>query len=196
MLDMDGKAAGSAFFDLCPPPSRPNEDKVEYLVERLFSEDHLRFILRDHALFYQFLVFVNTFKPQYAATLVRYLEMQKAMNAVEYANAIASQIRWPSHKDHYRYSHLPAATEEAHFLDYAKKELKVLCTEVLPAFITNTLVTLVAECVARDITGQAIPAMMNGVGTVADVFCLTDPSQPDNPMIYASEGWYLLVSKI
>jgi len=74
------------------------------------------------------------------------------------------------------------------FAEYAAKELSLLCSEALPAFITHTLVGVVTECVAKDITGQGIPALQDLVGNLAEVFCLTDPSQPDHPMIFASEG--------
>lgn len=46
----------------------------------------------------------------------------------------------------------------------------------------------VTDCVARDITGDTVPAIADLVGSLADVYCLTDPSRKDNPIIYASEG--------
>lgn len=33
-----------------------------------------------------------------------------------------------------------------------------------------------------------MPAIRDMVGSLAEVFCLTDPGLPDNPIIYASEG--------
>lgn len=44
------------------------------------------------------------------------------------------------------------------------------------------------DCVSKDITGQAIPVVRDLVGNLAEVFCLTDPSVHDNPIIFASEG--------
>lgn len=188
MARIDPKADDSTFFELHPPPSKAKEEKLEYLAERLFSEDHLQFILRDHSLFSQLSVFVNNFMPQHAPTLVRYLEIEKALKAIEYANAVASKIRWAAPKDYYKVSRLPAATADTHFKEHAKKDLKVLHTEVLPAFITHNLVNIVVDCVTRDITTQAIPVIMDLVGKLAEVFCLTDPSLEDNPIIYASDG--------
>lgn len=68
------------------------------------------------------------------------------------------------------------------------QDLETLCNEVLSAFITQTLVSTVYDCVVRDITGNTVPAMSDLLGGLAEVFCLTDPSLEDNPIIFASEG--------
>jgi hypothetical protein len=190
ILDPEPKPGEPAFFDLRPPQSNASHVKLEDLVKRLFSHEHLHFIIADQALFYRFCIFVNRFKPYLAPTLVRYLEMRKAMKAIEYANAVARKIRWPSHTDHCKFSKLSAATTDVRFDDYANTELRLLCTEVLPAFITHSLVSFTVDLVARDITGDAVPVMQDLVGNLAEIFCLTDPSLPDNPIIYASEGKY------
>jgi len=78
----DPDSAESAFFDLHPPASTASHVKIEDLVQRLLSEEHLHFILGDHGLFYKFSTFLNRFKPNLIPTLVRYLEMRKAMKAV------------------------------------------------------------------------------------------------------------------
>lgn len=49
------------------------------------------------------------------------------------------------------------------------------------------------DCVSKDITGQAIPVVQDLVGNLAEVFCLTDPSVHDNPIIFASEGKFDLI---
>lgn len=77
---------------------------------------------------------------------------------------------------------------DVRFEEYSAKELSVLCSEALPAFVTHTLVGVITELVAKDITGQGILALQDLVGNLAEVFCLTDPSQTDNPIIFASEG--------
>lgn len=176
------------FFDLHPPTSLASRIKIEDIAKRLFSAEHLHFILGDHALFSKFSSFLNSYKPSLIPTLIRYLEMRKAMKATEYANAIASSIRWPSHTDHCKFMRMQAATTNVGFEDYAAGELNLLCSEALPAFITNMLVNVVTDCVSRDITGQGIPVMRDLVRNLGEVYCLTDPSVHDNPIIFASEG--------
>lgn len=178
----------SQFFDLKPPIPHTGNGKIEDLAKRLFSDEHLLFILQDHALFQKFSMFINRFRPHLVPTLVRYLEMRKAMKAIEYANAVARNVPWPSHTDFCKFSTVQAAALDVRFDDYAAKELSLLVKEALPAWVTHNLTNIVIECVAKDITGHGMPALQDLVGNLAEVFCLTDPSVHDNPIIYASEG--------
>ncbi|KAM3088176.1 hypothetical protein ACMFMG_002234 [Clarireedia jacksonii] len=148
----------SQFFDLQPPTPHALNVKIEDLAKRLFSNEHLLFILQDHALFQKFSIFINKFKPHLVPALVRYLEMRKAIKAIEYANAVAQKIRWPFLK------------------------------EALPAWVTYNLTNIVIDCVTKDVTGYGVPLWQDLVGNLAEVFCLTDPSVHDNPIIYASKG--------
>lgn len=42
----------------------------------------------------------------------------------------------------------------------------------------------------QEITGQGTPVMRELVNGLAEVYCLSDPSLPDNPIVYASEEFY------
>lgn len=176
------------FFDLQPPAHNPDYVRIEDVMRQLISAEHLHFILGDHVLFHRFSSFLNKYRTHLVPTLIRYLEMRKAMKAIEYANAIVRTIRWPSHTDFLKLSRVQAATADARFEDYAARELLLLCTEALPAFVTYTLIAVVGDCVAKDLTGQSIPIVKDLVGNLGEVFCLTDPSIHDNPIIFASEG--------
>jgi hypothetical protein len=178
----------SGFFDLHPPSSSAKDVKVEDLVKQMFSADHLHFILGDRVLFYKFSTFLNRFKPNLVPTLIRYMEMRKAMKAIEYANSVARKIRWPSQTDYTKFARVQAASADVRFEDYAEGELSLLCTDALQAFVTFTLVNTVVDLVAKDITDNSAPVMQDLVENLAEVFCLTDPSVHDNPIIYASEG--------
>lgn len=82
----------------------------------------------------------------------------------------------------------PAASIDMRFEARAKKAFHQLVTEALPAYITQALVKIVTESMIREITGATIPVMQELVGGLAEVFCLSDQSLNDNPIIYASEG--------
>jgi len=186
--DTEVEGQKSEFFNLQPPTTLPTGMKIEDLAKRLFSADHLHLILQDHGLFYRFSTFLNQFKPRLVPTLIRYLEMRKAMKAIEYANSVSRTIRWPSHAEDFKSMKLQAAVVEVRFEDDANGELQLLCGEALPAFITHSLVDVVVGLVSNDLTGQAVPALKSLVGNLAEVFCLTDPSFPHNPIIYTSDG--------
>lgn len=42
--------------------------------------------------------------------------------------------------------------------------------------------------------GQNTPIMREMIPSLAEVYCITDPSLPDNPIVYASQGVYILPS--
>ncbi len=173
-------------FDLRPPPPNKPSKMLDSLSERLFSADHLEVILRDPAFFLRFTTFINRYRPSSAPVLIRYLEAQKAIKAVEYANALAESIK-PLPGEH---SSPPcaAATIDARFQARAKRALDNLVHDALPVYITYVLVKVVTETIVREITGTAMPVMRELIAGSAEVFCLSDPNQKDNPIVYASEG--------
>ena len=165
-------------YDLKAPPPNAPLSNVELLSERLFSMDHLRFLMRDNANFSRFHRFINKYHPQSNQLLQRYLETQKAISAIEYANAVASQItRGPA-----------AAKVDREFEGRARLALEALVDDVLPGYVTHRLVQIVTETLVKEITGQNTPIMREMVRGLAEVYCLSDPSLPDNPIVYASEG--------
>lgn len=176
-------------FDLRPPPPNKSVEFMDILSEQLFSGDHLNVILRDPSLFLRFTAFLNRYRPHSAPVLVRYLEARKAMKAVEYANALAQTVK-PLPGDPSGQMLCPAASIDPRFDARAKKAFGMLVTDALPAYITHALVKLVTESMVREITGDTMPVMRELVGGLAEVFCLSDPSIKDNPIVYASEGKY------
>lgn len=174
-------------FDLRPPPPNKPVKLLDSLSERLFSAEHLEVILRDPAFFLRFTTFINRYKPSSAPVLVRYLEAQKAIKAVDYANALAESIK-PLPGEHSSQIPCAAATIDARFEARAKRALDNLVHDALPAYITYGLVKVVTETIVREITGTAMPVMRELVAGSAEVFCLSDPNQKDNPIVYASEG--------
>ena len=174
-------------FDLRPPPPNKPVKFLDTLSEQLFSGDHLNVILGDPSLFLRFTAFLNRYRPHSAPVLVRYLEQHKAMKAVEYANALAQTIR-SIPGDPLDQTPCPAASIDPMFEARAKKAFTALVTEALPAYITHALVKVVTESMVKEITGTTMPVMRGLVGGLAEVFCLSDPSLKDNPIVYASEG--------
>ncbi|KAI4198158.1 MAG: hypothetical protein LQ350_005445 [Teloschistes chrysophthalmus] len=176
-------------FDLKPPPPKRPVKFLETHSEQLFSHAHLRTVLEDSTFFMRFTAFLNRYKPSSAPILIRYLEAQKAIKAVEYANALAESFK-PIPGD--TSSNIPclAATLDTRFESRSRRALEHLVNEALPAYITQCFTKVVTESMVREITGTTMPIMRELVGGLAEVFCLSDPSIPDNPIIYASEEFY------
>ena len=174
-------------FDLAPPPPKKGSDSLDGLSERLFCGEHLRVILGEPTLFLRFTAFLNRYKSHQAPLLVHYLETQKAIKAIEYANAIAETIPQLS-SDHSGFIPCSAALLDERFEAKSKRAFDSLVDDALSAYITHTLIQVVTDTLAKEITGNSFPLMRDMVGGLAEVFCLSDPSVPDNPIIYASEG--------
>ena len=173
-------------FDLRPPPPNKPVKFLDTLAELLFSGDHLNVILRDPSFFLRFTAFLNRYRPQSAPGLVRYLEAQKAIKAIEYANLLAQALKsLPGDPPD---APCPAASIDPKFAARSKKAFDTLVTEALPAYITHAMVKVVTESMVREITGTTMPLMRELVGGLAEIFCLSDPSVKDNPIVYASEG--------
>lgn len=181
------RGSGDQNFDLKPPPPNSKVKNIDTLSEQLFSGDHLRVILKDPSFFLRFTAFLNRYRPHSASILVRYLEAQKAMKAVEYANALAETLRpTPGEPS----GPCPAASIDPRFEARSKRSFESLINEALPAYITNCLTKVVTESMVKEITGQGMPVMRELVGGLAEVFCLADPSIKDCPIVYASEEFY------
>ncbi|TKA69048.1 hypothetical protein B0A55_08719 [Friedmanniomyces simplex] len=180
-----GSGSDEASYDLKPPAPSISHDNIEALSERFFSLDHLDLILRDHNLAARFTRFLNQYRPQHAQALTRYLETKKAIAAVEYANALAEQI--PTAPGHPPYI---AATLDDRFEARSSEIVEDLVDDALPAYITHRLVTLVTDTLVKEITGNNAPIMRELIPSLAEVYCVTDPSLRDNPIVYASEEFY------
>lgn len=153
---------------------------MEDLAERLFGVDHLKLILQSPIYFPRFQNFLARYRPSLAQSLKGYLDVQKALSATKYANAVAESL-WPG---------LVAATTDEEFARKLETTFTQLIQEALPGFVTHRMTQLVTEILVKEITGQAVPMMNNLVNGLAEVYCLTDPRIPDNPIIYASPQFF------
>ncbi|KAL9065989.1 MAG: hypothetical protein Q9157_007286, partial [Trypethelium eluteriae] len=171
-------------YDLKPPPPSVSQSNVEALSERLFSSDHLKAILQDPTQASRFNAFLRNYRPQDEPILARFLESQKATKAVEYANAVAHSMG-PSLGHDQIAAHL-----DSQFEARSRRTEEEVVEEALPAYITYRLVQLVTECLVKEITGNNAPIMREMVSGLAEVYCLSDPSVADNPLVYASEEFY------
>ncbi|MCJ1400185.1 hypothetical protein MMC11_003389 [Xylographa trunciseda] len=174
-------------FDLAPPPPNRHLTTIDTLYQRLFSDDHLYLILSDSTHFVRFTSFINRHRSQTALLLTRYLETQKAIKAIEYANAIANTIQ-PLPQDHSTFQPCAAALLDVRFEARSKRAFETLVNEGLTSYVTRVLVDAVTDTLIKEITGNTLPIMRDLVGGLAEVFCLTDPSLKDDPIVYASEG--------
>ena len=180
-------------YDLRPPPPTVSDANAESIASRLWSPEHLKIILQDTQHSQRFRAFLRGYHPDLATTLARYVEAQKALAAIRYANALADVVSSGKTSDAQQLSQPSSARTDAvvvdtHFQSFSQKALDELVTEALPSFITYCMMTVVTECLVKDITRSNSPYMRDLVKGLAEVYCMSDPNQPDNPVVFASEG--------
>jgi hypothetical protein len=175
-------------WDLVSAPVE-NERKqfsLEARSEQLFSKEHLEAIFADTATLLRFTSFLSVARPDSVPVLIYYLDALKALRAISYANAVAEALEPIENLD---FTETPARTTLNTVLEEkANRAFEVLVRDDLPAFITHIFVQVVSVSISKRVTGNLPPMLREASEGLAEVFCLTDPSRTDNPIIFASEG--------
>jgi hypothetical protein len=174
-------------FDLVlPMPEESRAFQLEDRSEQMFSREHLQEIFSDSKLLLQFANFLSSKRPKSIQLLVYYFDALKALRAIAYADAVAEAL---TPIEGYDFSGQPVRpTMNSILEEKAKKAFDALVRDDLPAFITHTFTRVVSLSIQRRITGTLPPHLCEGYEGLAEVFCLTDPSKHDNPIVFASEG--------
>ncbi|KAI0145036.1 hypothetical protein BJ166DRAFT_471061 [Pestalotiopsis sp. NC0098] len=176
-------------FDLVVPAHAPGRQySLEVQSEQLFSAKHLGVIFEDPVLLQRFTNFIYQSRPEAVPLLQYYLDVLKALRAIDYANAVVGGLQ--------AVGDLPYTAEPVDktlnrvLREKADKAFETLATEELPAYITYTYIQTVSVTIKRRIA-DTLPSHLREMSEgLAEVFCLTDPARPDNPIIFASEEFH------
>ena len=183
----DHFVAPSDEFDLAAPIKNGNDlHALEALSDLLFAGEHLKKIFADPSSLLDFTSFLSACRARSIPMLMYHLDAAEALKAVNYAITIADSLEAiPGHE----FTSAPTKTSMNSELESkAEKAFNVLVKEDLPAFVTQLYVQTVKSSMMRRITGPAVPPSRDEPEGMLEVFCLTDPSRPDNPIIFASKG--------
>lgn len=174
-------------FDLVAPADTGiKQYSLETRSEQLFSTEHLQVIFGDPSLLLRFTAFLSAHRTASIPILIYYLDAIKALKAISYSNAIAEAL---DPIDGYDFTKtISNKTLNADLEERSRKAFDVLVREDLPAFVTHTYIQTVSLSIQRRITGTLPPNLREASEGLAEVFCLTDPSRPDNPIVFSSEG--------
>ena len=131
--------------------------------------------------------FLTEERPRSIPTLTHYLNACKALKSIQYANALVRlSIDVPTPGIN---QSSPIGIVESPALEKRVQDaLIALTAEELPAFITAIFINITSKVVEERIRGTLPDRFRGTADALAEVFCLTDPSRPDNPIIFASEG--------
>ena len=171
-------------YDLAAPMDDGTKlQAVEMVSNVLLSEDHLQTIFSDPSSLLKFTSFLRLYRPKSLPILIYYLDATKAMKAISYANAIAETLEAiPDHD----LTSVKSTTLNSELKEKATKAFNLLVEHDLPHYVTHMYIRVVkASMINSDTWVSHSQETSDGF---AEVFCLTDPSRPDNPIIFASEG--------
>ncbi|KAI0117930.1 hypothetical protein GGR51DRAFT_545817 [Nemania sp. FL0031] len=178
-----------ASFDLVVPVHAPGKQySLEIQSELLFSAKHLAEIFEDPVLLQRFTNYIYHLRPGSIPILQYYLDTIKALKAIDYANAIVKNLQ--------AVANLPytsGSTDETInkvLREKADKAFETIANEELPAYITHSYIQTVSVTIKRRIADTLPPNLREMSEGLAEVFCLTDPSRRDNPIIFASEEFH------
>lgn len=176
-------------FDLVAPQEEGfKQYSLERRSEQLFSTEHLQVIFNDPSLLLRFTGFLSSNRTSSIPILIYYLDAVKALKAISYSNAIAEALE-PIQGFNFT-QNTAKSTVNADLEEKAKQAFDVLVREDLPAYITHTYIQTVSLSIQRKITGTLPVHLREASDGLAEVFCLTDPSRPDNPIVFASEEFH------
>lgn len=184
-VDDDELDPGS--FDLVMPgeagEAGPGKHALEQRAELLFSRSHMQAVLDDASELNRFFGFLRQHRPGSVPLLTYYLEALKALRAIEYSNAVLRRLESLTDFDftHDYFQAQPAANLELQAK--ADTAFEMLTREDLPMFITHTWIRTVTVAIRHRVRGTPGPMSES----LAEVFCLTDPSRPDNPIVFMSD---------
>lgn len=174
-------------WDLIEPEEEDRKVfSLETRSEQLFSKQHLSAIFKDTPSLLRFTSFLSVARPKSVPILIYYLDALKALRAINYANAVAEALEPIPGLEFTETQARP--TVNGVLEEKAKQAFDVLVRDDLPAFITHIFTQVVSVSISKRVTGTLPPLLREASEGLAEVFCLTDPSRKDNPIIFASEG--------
>ncbi|MCJ1282171.1 hypothetical protein MMC26_001494 [Xylographa opegraphella] len=173
-------------FDLGTAHDEDNQiEMLEKVSELIFSPLHLQAIFKDPSALLKFTSFLSTVRPQSIPTLIYYLDATKALKAIRYANSIAKSLESLSSPE---LSAITTDTLNGELEAKAQRAFDLLVEKDLPAYTAHLYIQVVKASMMKPVAQG--PQSSEASEGFAEVFCLTDPSRPDNPIVFASEAFH------
>lgn len=151
----------------------------------LLSAEHLHQILREDQLLFSFNSFLLSYRPADVAVLQYYLTALQIQELIESANTLIGTL--PSLHgfglDHSAVSGITNPTLDTKM----HQAFTILHRESLPAYVAYSYHISNAARHQRVVAALATGGSAPQSDSLAQMFCVTDPSQPGNPILFASK---------
>lgn len=164
--------------------------KLEQRSELLFSTTHLQAIFDNPACLHQFSDFLYRHRQTSIPLLKYYLEALKALRAVEYSNAVVRGLGLLPGPNMLNGSppetigDKTPCTNNEELRNTVNAAFEMMVQQDLPMYITHVWIQTVSVSIRHRIVATPPRHLHEGL---AEVFCLTDPSRTDNPIVFMSE---------
>ncbi|CAG8927139.1 unnamed protein product [Penicillium salamii] len=163
---------------------------LERQADLMFCREHMLAILNNPRWLARFREFLAQERPGAFSTLTYYLNASKSLKAIEYANALV-RLAVDVPTAGIETAEQPVGPTVNMALEKrVQVALDALTAEELPAFITATCINITGKVVEERVRGTLPDKFQGTADALAEVFCLTDPSRPDNPIIFASQEFH------
>jgi PAS domain-containing protein len=157
---------------------------LEMQAAYLLGPDHLRRILKRDDLLFNFNSFLVSYRPADVLVLQYYLSALRALDLISAANSIISTL--PSSYDYgFDASYVPVVSHSI-LEQKVEQAFAVLQYESLPAYIAYGF-HMTNAALHRKVTRALGEGSSVQSDSLAQMFCVTDPEQIDNPIIFASK---------
>ncbi|KAK4869293.1 hypothetical protein LT330_006293 [Penicillium expansum] len=159
---------------------------LERQADLMFCSDHMLAILSNPRYLARFREFLAQERPGSFSTLTYYLNASKSLKAIQYANSLVRLAVDVPTSGVETAEHPVGPTVNVALEQRVQVALDALTAEELPAFITSTCINITGKVVEERVRGTLPDKFKGTADALGEVFCLTDPSRPDNPIIFAS----------
>jgi hypothetical protein len=181
-----------ASFDLVAPYEGDGAPlhNLERQADLMFCSEHMLAILTNPRYLARFREFLAQERSGSITTLTYYLNASKSLKAIQYANALVRLAVDVPTAGIETAEHPVGPTVNMALEQRVQAALDALTAEELPAFITSTCINVTGKVVEERVRGSLPQKFQGTADGLGEVFCLTDPSRPDNPIIFASGGLF------
>ena len=175
-------------FDLAAPVVNPDRGHpLEILLDMLCSPEHMASIFEEPSALEDFAAYIRNIRSQSLPLLTYYMEMSKAMKALDYANAVAKALGPLA--EHEFTSDAPRKVVSTDFEKKAAAAFSEIVRDDLPPYLTQKYCQAIESIMINRILGSNESVDIAGAEGLTEVFCLSDPTRDDNPVVFASRGF-------
>ena len=163
---------------------------LEVMDGMLFSSQHLKLILEDRNLSEEFRAFITARKPQAVPIFARYLNLEKALRSLQYAEAIVTGLETAN--DTACATEVGSVAMPWVIQDKIDLALAALVDEELRSFVAEKYARIAGSTLSDRVIGKHNPEAPDIANRLAEVFVISDPARPDNPIVFTSDDFQVM----